>query len=217
MYISLSKYPEELAGATQMLLDNVSEKNLLIYNGLSNREMGTIKSNYLISYEFKASNLRSFVNWRDRNLSVINNIKELLQQKSFDNTALILVDDFVGTGETIEKAFYDISMRLKVHGKVIRKFVVLSIVAMQQAVDRLSRSGIEVFCSHKIGRGISDFYEGDSLKIAKRLMTEIEKKLKVSEAFKFGYKQSEALVCMERCPNNTFALFRAGRNAIFRR
>lgn len=217
LFIPLSKYQEELAYATQKMLDNISHRNLLIYNGLSKKEMGNVKSNYLISYQFKASNLRSIVNWWPRNIRVINNIKELLNISDFNDTALVLVDDFVGTGETIEKAFYDVSMRLKKYGKVIRKFVVLCIVAMHQAIDRLSRAGIEVYCSHEIYRGISDFYVGEDLRNAKRIMTDIEKKLKTKESFKFGYKQSEALVAMERCPNNTFAIFRAGKNAIFRR
>jgi len=217
LFIPLSKYPDEIANATQKMFNGVAHKNLLIYNGLPVKEMGNIKSNYLISYQFKASNLRSHFNWKSRNITVINNIKELLQINDFEDTALVLVDDFVGTGETIEKAFYDISMRLNVYDKVIRKFVVLCIVAMHQAIERLSRAGIEVFCSYELFRGISDYYNGEDLENAKRIMTEIERKLKVSNQFKFGYKQSEGLVCMERCPNNTFALFRAGSYAIFRR
>ncbi|MCM1140698.1 MAG: hypothetical protein NC453_19175 [Muribaculum sp.] len=217
LFIPLSKYQEELAIATKKMLDSVNQKNILIYNGLSTKEMGKIKSNYLISYQFKASNLRSIVSLWPRNLQVVNNIKELLCIQSFDDTTLVLVDDFVGSGETIEKAFYDISIRLKVYGKVIRKFVVLCIVAMHQAIERLSRSGIQVYCTHEISRGISDFYSGKDLTNATRIMTEIERKLNVSDNFKFGYRQSEALVSMERCPNNTFALFRTGKNAIFRR
>ena len=137
LFIPLSKYPDEIAAATKKMLAGVKQKNLLIYNGLPVKEMGKIKSNYLISYQFKASNLRSRLNLRSRKIHVKNNIKELLQISNFEDTALVLVDDFVGTGETIEKAFFDISMRLKVYNKVVRKYVVLCIAAMHHAISGL--------------------------------------------------------------------------------
>lgn len=38
-------------------------------------------------------------------------------------------------------------------------------------------------------------------------MHSIEKIIKVNNQNIFGYSQSEALVCMERCPNNTFPIY----------
>ena len=38
-------------------------------------------------------------------------------------------------------------------------------------------------------------------------MDDIEKRLKVNENYRRGFKESEALVCMLRCPNNTFPVF----------
>ena len=34
-----------------------------------------------------------------------------------------------------------------------------------------------------------------------------EKAMKTKSEFHFGYGESEALVCMERCPNNTFPIY----------
>jgi hypothetical protein len=38
-------------------------------------------------------------------------------------------------------------------------------------------------------------------------MSEIEEMLAISSKFKFGYKKSEALISLDRTPNNTFPLF----------
>ena len=216
-FLPLSQYPKELSIAVNQLITSVKTKKIVVYNGMSNREWGYVKSNYLISYQFKGSNLRYNLDPSDKYFIVKDRLKDLLQIKSYDDTTLVLVDDFIGTGDTIENAFSHIMNRLKAHNIIIRNYAVVCIAAMNEAIKRLSNSGIMVFCTHKLGKGISDYYTGEDLARAKRIMTQIEDKIKVNPSYRFGYGQSEALVCMERCPNNTFALFRIGKNAIFKR
>ena len=44
-------------------------------------------------------------------------------------------------------------------------------------------------------------------------MQNIERRLdELIDEFKFGYKGSEALVCLERCPNNTFPIYWLTKN-----
>jgi hypothetical protein len=65
-----------------------------------------------------------------------------------------------------------------------------------------------LYVAEEYGRGISDYYKGKRLDTAREMMTQIESGLKeLDDEFRFGYKQSEGLVCMERCPNNTFLIY----------
>ena len=217
LYIPLTDYAKELAKATTDFLADNNSKSLIIYSGLSNKDWGKSKSNYLISYQFKGSNLKYEVDWRDRKLKVVDNVKGLLKASAAKDSTLVLVDDFVGSGETIEKAFYYLLFRLGAKHKNIHKFAVVCIAAMKSAIERLDKSGIKVYCSHVLDKGISNHYTGDDKATAIRLMNDIETRMKIPEGQRFGYRQSEALICLERCPNNTFPLFRYGQNAIFSR
>ena len=48
-------------------------------------------------------------------------------------------------------------------------------------------------------------------------MRSIEEIIKVNDQNIFGYGQSEALVCMERCPNNTFPIYWLPKKAPYAR
>lgn len=217
LYIPFYKYPEELAVATDKFIQKCKTHKIYIYNGFSNKDYGKVKSNYLVSYQFRAIGLKSRVNFAGREVKVLHSIKELLQIDDDEKCILVLVDDFVGSGDTMEKAFSYIHHRLKIHNKSIKQFAVICLVAMKSAVARLWKSKIPIYCSHILEKGISDYYEGEDLERAIVIMKEMERQNHISEYNSFGYGKSEALVCMERCPNNTFPIFRYGRNAIFKR
>lgn len=79
---------------------------------------------------------------------------------------------------------------------------------MKEGIDAITATGATVYASIICKRGISDYYRGEELVNAKDTMEAIEQRLKkLKPEFHFGYGQSEALVCMERCPNNTFPIY----------
>ena len=88
---------------------------------------------------------------------------------------------------------------------------------MQAGIDYLSLNNIRTYCSHVEKRGISDYYSGQMLAEKTELMNSIEKTIKVKAKFHFGYGNSEALVCMERCPNNTFPIYWLPKKAAYER
>lgn len=207
-YIPLSEYSKHLQPTIEKYLQLIGrDKKIAVMNGFQKSDFGKVKSNYLISYQFKGLNLVTNINWGRHKPRIIDNIKSLLQTKNTKELELLLVDDFIGSGETIESAYNFIYKRLNVHKKDMPHVTVVSIVAMQQAVDLMDKMGIKIVASKILNRGISDAYSGTELVKATYLMDNIEKRLNVKPEFKFGYHQSEALVCMERCPNNTFPFF----------
>ena len=120
---------------------------------------------------------------------------------------LVFVDDYIGTGETaMEAAKYlaKAQPRLTNWGNVC----FLTIAAQKEGIKYLENHGYQVYVAEEYGRGISDYYKGKRLDTAREMMTQIESGLKeLDDEFRFGYKQSEGLVCMERCPNNIFPIY----------
>ncbi|MEE1095231.1 MAG: phosphoribosyltransferase [Paludibacteraceae bacterium] len=174
-----------------------------------------VKSCYEVLYKLRGTTLR-YSGLDLRPYSVKNNALALTENdinEVNNNTAtIVFVDDFIGTGDTAMDA---VRYLAKSHPELVnwRRVCFLSIVAQSTGKKKLEDSNFEVYTSDIIAKGISDYYKGKRLNDAKTTMEYMESKMSgLKDEFKFGYKQSEALVCMERCPNNTFPIYWLGRN-----
>ena len=122
-----------------------------------------------------------------------------------DDEIVILVDDYIGSGETAVGAINWIVGSYKVNPKQI---VILSIATQEQGVQHiLNETGVTVYSQYQFTKGISDFYSGAEREDCLATMEGIENKLKVAPQDRFGYNQSEALISLIRTPNNTFPVF----------
>ena len=121
------------------------------------------------------------------------------------NQAVILLDDYIGSGETAISA---IEWFMKCHNVPSKQIVIISIAAQEIGIQQVQdKMGVAVFSSLHFKRGISDYYVGEQLDTYTRIMTRIENKLNVADKDRFGYNQSEALISLIRTPNNTFPVF----------
>lgn len=134
--------------------------------------------------------------------SWINNLKT--------NEVVILVDDYVGSGETAVGAIKWIVDSFKINPKQI---IILSIAAQELGIKHiLHETAVTTLSYYQFKRGISDFYSGDQLEDYLVTMNGIENKLKVDSENRLGYNKSEALISLIRTPNNTFPVFWKSKN-----
>lgn len=116
-----------------------------------------------------------------------------------DNYTLCLIDDFIGTGETVERAAkYFLNRNISKN-----MMTIVSLVSMSSGINDLNNKGYITYTDISCDKGITD--GGNETQI--ELMKNIEESIKVSDDYKFGYKGSEALVKMIRTPNNTFPIY----------
>lgn len=116
-----------------------------------------------------------------------------------DGFTLCLVDDFIGTGETVERA-----TKYFVDRKIPKdSIVILSLVAMKFGLSTLNSKGYVTYTNTECDKGLSPNGSLEQIEV----MQSIEAAIKVDDDFKFGYKSSEALVKMMRTPNNTFPIY----------
>lgn len=132
----------------------------------------------------------------------------ILKKDVLDDTLLILVDDFIGSGETAKEA---IKFYSDVCGFKKENIRILTFVIHNDGLKNIINNGIkneQVYYIHNIKRSISEgILEGKYSKKDLEVMKKIEEKLRLKEIEKLGYNQSEALVTLIRTPNNTFPIF----------
>lgn len=166
---------------------------------LPEEDFGKTKSSVCLLYLIKSyfnvmrSKYSSFyIDYADSPASV-----DLIKVKN-DGYILCLIDDFIGTGETVERAVkYFLDKQI---GKDM--MVIVSLVGMKFGLSMLENKEYKVYVDISCEKGLVGY---DENKI--QLMRNIETKIKVLPEFNFGYKSSEALIKMMHTPNNTFPIY----------
>lgn len=123
----------------------------------------------------------------------------------------IVVDEFLGSGDTISERYKD--FRKKSMPDATIHFLIMTGTAM--GFQRLRNEGINIEVFNVVRRGISDRYNGDERTGHISRMLELEKKLadKIGKTkladHSLGYRQSEALYYKMHgnIPNNVFPIF----------
>lgn len=206
--IEAGEYANHLETLAHQVRKDYPNSNLIFAPCLPKCEIGNVKSAGVALYDMESTPYRYQLG---KHFIEKNNIANIAPHIK-DDAIILLVDDFVGTGET---ALGAVDYVHEVVGKDFPndRIKVLSIVTQRTGKNALNAIGIDVYTYRVETKGISDFYTGKDLENAIALMNSIESKIKkLDDKFKFGYKQSEALVCMKKCPNNTFPIYWLGKD-----
>lgn len=159
-----------------------------------------------------ADRIYSFIQIEYRNLYASNKFvfpKSFLKFKEVYNNetdAIILVDDFIGTGDTAANVLDFYIKKSKFKAKNIN---IISLVSQKAGIERIFKDyKIPIYSHITQGKALSDFYNEDkTLLINQNLVIKMSEKLKIKRDY-FGYKDSEALVCiLNKSPNNTLPIF----------
>lgn len=146
-----------------------------------------------------------------RRLSFFKNGADFARGESEPGSAIVLLDDYVGTGDTTKKAI----MKLRAKYPLIAQcqIFVLVLVAQRDAFAEITQfAQIEhINCSLIAGqtlfRGITNGTHVTNVPHALAMMLRIGSKLKIKTADRLGYGSTEALVTLARTPNNTFPIY----------
>ncbi len=135
--------------------------------------------------------------------------------KIINNDNIILIDDFIGTGDTIIRKIEWVRKKLFQRGINQYNLMICALAAMEFSISKLDTMDAKYCIPLFLKKGISDFYDGADLSSAIINMTNLEdklnrkyKKLNIIDYY-FGYKRSETLFAMEsyNIPNNVFPIF----------
>lgn len=127
-------------------------------------------------------------------------------------SSIVLIDDFIGSGEK----FIKILERLSTHLKSNINIYVAALAGMTLGINNISKKlAGRVFVYEKLKKGISDLAAQEKIENFNKSMAELEipiiapKKKPGDKSFSFGYDRSEALFTLQgfAVPNNVFPVF----------
>lgn len=188
------------------LIDTKSYQNYTKYYILpikQDKDLGS-KSGTNISYLFKTDDIHYHRLFNNNSISEISieNIPKNINSSSVKK--LFLVDDFIGSGESSIELLNIINSKFSINPQKI-SFIFLA--GMEEGINKLKRLGYEVYCNISQNKGISDIQDNILKTRYVSLMENIENTFNFPQDVRFGYKRSEALISLERTPNNTFPVF----------
>ena len=172
----------------------------------TDRNGNKTKSSRVVAYLCRSTLLKFIKEFKDTEFIIVDNLNNLPNQKKVKKNEhpVILVDDFVGTGDTAIEALNEILSIQKYSNETL---YILSLVSQKQGIKAVSEMGYNLLTDVILPKGISDMYVGQEKKDKKEIIKSIEDILMISKDYRFGYKGSEALVSMIRTPNNTFPMY----------
>jgi hypothetical protein len=209
-WITDNKYLELLTKSLEKLTDfdylNLDKVFILPLLSRTDREKNKDKSSRHVSYLCNNVQIKFNPLFKDTEFQLIDNLDHLPKESkiSQDKFPVILVDDYIGTGETAVEAIEELFEQKKYEKKYI---FVLSLVAQEVGLKVVNSIGLDVLYGILRKKGISDKFDSKDREERLEIMRKLESKLNIDKDFRLGYKSSEALITMIRTPNNTFPIY----------
>ena len=184
---------------------------------ITKEDKGKPKSSPTVAYAFKSPEISDHPFFSGKEI-IVNDENSLPQNISSSSTKMvILVDDFIGTGETVLTYLNETD---KIKNILNNKIAFIFIAGMEAGIKILEDKHFSVFCTFIQKKGISDLSDIKKQRKYSLLMKRIEQQFAIDKKFEFGYGHSEALISLIRTPNNTFPVFwdsKHNKNAPFER
>lgn len=174
--------------------------------------VGMAINSYPDSSQWILHKLRPFLTQRGWNdVEITTNFYRSIKKIKKDNlTQLVLVDEFIGSGQTVEDRINYLTSNAKNKYEIKACFI----AGMEVGIDRVSNSFNEFKCLIPLKKGISDKYLSPKREQAIVNMSELESYLlqqigeKQLKDYHLGYNQTEALYSSSgNTPNSVFPLF----------
>lgn len=163
---------------------------------------GKTKSGNLMCYLFQGIYMRKFKELHDKRVRIIEKFDNIEKNKE-EIECLILIDDFVGSGDTLLECVNVIEEK----GVKKEKIKALTLVLQETGKKAVEEYGIDIYSAIIRNKGITDNYNEDEAKRKINQMKRIGKTIKADKNLYLGYKESEGLVSMIKTPNNTFPFY----------
>lgn len=209
LWVRLEEYTMCIEYVLEKILSreiNDQQKNVCLLPLKLISELKHEKSGDIVAYILRGGECSNIFSKYKKHKDIFSSIVFCLNRVSSSSDKIVLIDDFIGSGDTAIAVIDELVASKRI---LIEQIVVAVIVIMEEAYERLVDKGVRVVSWRKASKGIHGFYAGDELN--KKLcmiksMTEIIKGKK-SFSSPLGYSCTEALVSMYRTPNNTLPIF----------
>ncbi|GAA0478736.1 phosphoribosyltransferase [Alkalibacterium indicireducens] len=179
-------------------------KKIVYVLPLDNMKKSTVNSSFLVAYLLKSNSIR----YNNQINKITWNVVIYLEKKLIDkinlspNKRVLLVDDFIGTGETALNAYSNYrKTKLENH-----KLSVLSLAGTKYAEKKLREKEVNFYFGI-IAPTIHDIWNNEEKSKKIEIISQISKIRETKQDENLGYGKISSLISMIRTPNNTLPLF----------
>ncbi len=207
-HLPMSTYLDLMVPLLQNLKNDYPNDYIYFVRCIKEEDVGKIKSCEAVLYQLKGTSVLQKINLGDYVVVDDYNVIEVDRVKKRE-AIVVFVDDYMGTGDTAKSAIEYLTKCIPLLKACDRdRFCFLMLAAYVGGRQSVESSGYKVYSSIVQAKGITDYYTGKECAHNLQIMTGIERKLNgLSNRLRFGYGHTEGLICMERCPNNTFPIY----------
>lgn len=202
LWLNSTQYLDHLISAFDLWQKDHKNSTRIIFVPVLAKETDEIKSGHFMLY-FLYDSIVTKLKHAKKKVELIADY-EKLRSLNLRKANIVMIDDYIGSGQSVTDAIMRVRSKLRYDPKDIS---VISLVAQEEGVDKLCAEGIKVFSSIICGKGITDYYPLNEVDEKKRQMVKISKDYINNKEYYLGYGNSEALVTMNRTPNNTFPFY----------
>lgn len=178
-------------------------KRIIVFPIIKPEDNGKVKSSSILLYCFKSVNF-GVKKYAEITFEIVDSYENFIGINFTENDLIFLVDDYIGSGETVEATILEIAKNESV---IVENTFVIALVGQNEILDKLRLKNYTCYVKHEMKKGITDYYVDPVLQEKINNMTEIERLIPGDKFFRFGFNQSEALVTLVRTPDNTFPIF----------
>lgn len=204
-WISLNDYYNNCRILLVNLISGLNHRNTNIYAFpiIKKKHQFKVKSGSFVSYLMK-SLLETIPNGERFKFEDINNFHDLKKIRFKSSDVFILVDDFIGSGETFNECVKEITT---INKKFIENLRILTIAIKKDTLERISKK-YNIYYNFSVLKGITDYNIGNDIESKKQIMKTIENRIFLSiKQYSLGFQESESLITLLRTPDNTFPIF----------
>lgn len=207
-HLPMTTYLDLMIPILQNLRNDYPDDYIYFVRCIKEEDVGKIKSCETVLYQLKGTSVLQKIDLGE--YSVVDDFKDIdVNMVKKREAIIVLVDDYMGTGDTAKGAIeYLIKCVPQLSTCDKDRFCLLTLAAYEGGKHSFESLGYKVYVAVVQNKGITDYYKDEECSHNVQIMTGIEHKLTgLSKRFRFGYGQTEGLICMERCPNNTFPIY----------
>lgn len=205
-WITLNEYQARLINILNSIPKEKIDplKKIILFPIMKPEDEAKTKSGHTVLYMTYAF-IPHLTNYKHIDFVKIESYEKIISEKFRlnSNSHIFLLDDYLGSGETIEATINKILENKSISTDQIS---VISIITERASVCFLEENNISCYTDMITLRGISDFYKSPDLEEKIKIMVEIEK-LIPGNNFRFGHNESEGLITLLKTPDNTFPIF----------
>lgn len=163
LWLPQERYLECLMITLKKLFNNIitftEDTIIYVMPLIAPRDIGKVKSSLMLTYLFNDVKIKHdsiLGKYKFQLNGKISNIKKLI---SGNGNYLLLVDDFIGTGDTAKKCIDSLNIDKTLYNKI----KIISLVAQQEGINYMHGHGIEVVSYSIRNKGITDYYSDEEL------------------------------------------------------